>query len=104
MEMKEIVIVQGDNYNLEIELENMELDIEINIFFTCEKLGLCKKLYYDEIYKSYVLSLLPSETKDLPKGIYDYDLTIKLSNSIKTFQYKSTIVILEKNNKVVCYG
>lgn len=104
MEMHEIVIVQGDNYNLEVELENMNLDIDIDIFFSCEKLGICKKLYYDETYKSYFLSLLPNETKDLQKGIYDYDLTIKMSNSIKTFQYKSTIVILEKNNEVVCYG
>lgn len=104
MEMHEIVIVQGDNYNLEVELENMNLDIDIDIFFSCEKLGICKKLYYDETYKSYFLSLLPNETENLPKGTYDYDLTIKMSNSVKTFQYRSIIVIQEKTNKVVCYG
>ena len=104
MEMYEIEIVQGDNYNLEVELENMQLDIEIEIFFSCEKLGICKKFYYDETYKSYFLSLLPTETEKLPAGTYDYDFTIKTSNAIKTFQYKSIIVIKEKNNKVVCYG
>ena len=104
MELKEIVIVQGDTYSCEIELENFNLDVDVEIYFSCSELDICKKLVYDDFYKSYILSLLPEETKSFSKGIYDYDITIKLSTSIKTIQYKSTMVILEKNNEVVCYG
>lgn len=104
MELKEITIVQGDTYNCEVELENFNLDVEVEIYFSCKELNICKKLIYDDFYKSYILTLLPEETKNFPKGVYDYDYTIKISTAIKTIQYKSTMVILEKNNEVVCYG
>ena len=105
MEMHEIVIVKGDSYSCEIELQNLNLDIDlVEIYFSCEKLKICEKLKYDEINNTYFLEFTPSETEKMEVGIYDYDFTINMSGSLKTFQYKSTIVILEKNNKVVCYG
>lgn len=104
MELKEITIVQGDTYTCEVELENFNLDVEVEIYFSCKELNICKKLVYDDFYQSYILSLLPEETINFPKGIYDYDYTIKISTAIKTIQYKSIMSILEKTNEVVCYG
>lgn len=103
MEIHEITIVQGDDYSCELEIKNAQSD-DIEIYFSCNKLNLCRKLVYDEMYNSYVLTLSSEETMNFEKGIYDYDFTIKVVESIKTIQYKSRITILEKTNKVVCYG
>ena len=106
MELKEILIVQGDTYNCEIEFENFDfsLGVEVEIFFTCKELNICKKLVFDEFYKTFILSLLPEETINFPKGVYNFDYKIKVSTAIKTIQYKSTMIILEKNNEVICGG
>lgn len=99
-----ITIVQGDSYTREILFEQLYYDLIESVFFSSNKLAVCKKLLKDETNNIFVLHLESNETKNYPIGTYDYDLTIKFINEdIKTAQYQSIISILEKNNKVICY-
>ena len=101
---KNIQIVQGDTYILEVAFENAEISLIEAIYFTCDKLSVCKKLEYNDDDRFFYLTLESNETKQFPKGTYNYDLTINfLEDNVKTVQYKAIINILEKNNKVVCY-
>lgn len=100
---KNINIIQGDTYTREVTLQNVDIELIKDIYFSCSALSLCKKLEYEEETKVFNLTFTSKETKELPKGIYNYDLTIEfVQETFKTVQYKSTITVLEKNNKVVC--
>lgn len=100
-----ILLVSGDSYTREISFEGIEIDLIEGIYFSSEKLSICKKLEFDDDNKVFVLHLTPKETKEFPIGTTTFDLTIRFINDyIKTIQYEAIITILEKSNKVVCYG
>ena len=102
--MKQIKIIQGDSYTLEIDFEGITIDLIDSIYLTCSELSICKKLVKDIVNNLFRFSITPQESKDFDNGVYNYDLTINFVNKdTKTVQYRSTRVILEKNNKVVCY-
>ena len=99
-----ISIIQGDSYTNEIEFEGIELELIENIFFTCGKLSICKKLEKDLENNLFIFHLNSKDTINFEVGTYDYDLTIQfIDNQYKTIQYQSIISILEKNNKVICH-
>lgn len=99
-----IRIVQGDTYNCEIEIQGLDIFLIENIYFSCEQLNICKKVEFDEELQVYNLTFNSQETENFKNGVFNYDLTFKFFNdSIRTVQYKSTITILKKTNKVVCY-
>ena len=98
-----IVIVQGDSYTREIEFEGVTLDFIENVYFTSNKLSLCKTLFKDTENNVFILVIKHEESKNFPIGTFDFDLTVKFMNdNIKTIQYRSIISILEKNNVVIC--
>lgn len=102
--MKKIQIIQGDSYTLEVDFEGIIIDLIDSIYFTCNELSICKQLEKDIENNLFRLSIDKNETKEYSNGVYNYDLTIKfVDNNVKTVQYRSILVILEKNNKVVCY-
>lgn len=102
--MKKIQIIQGDSYALEVDFEGIIIDLIDSIHFTCNELSICKQLEKDIENNLFRLYIDKEETKEYSNGVYNYDLTIKfVDNNVKTVQYRSILVILEKNNKVVCY-
>ena len=97
-----ISIIQGDSYTREIAFEGIDIELIESIYFTCDKLSICKKLEKDE--NLFILYISSNETINYEVGTFDFDLTIKFKNNdTKTIQYRSIISILEKNNKVICY-
>ena len=96
-------LIQGDSFEREIYIEGAELNIIEGIYFSCEKLKICKKLYLNGEY--FVLNFTPEETINFPKSEVDYDLTVKfIDNKIETVSYRSQLTILPKINKVSCFG
>lgn len=98
-------IIQGDSFDREVYVEGVELEKIEGIYFSCEDLGICRKLtYYDE--EGYFgLSLSPEETILFPKINTNYDLTVKfVDEKIATATYCSQLTVLPKINKVACFG
>lgn len=97
-------IIQGDSFDRIITIEGIEKDKIEGIYFSCEELGICKKLLYNEIDNYFLLSLTSNETKEFPKIDTVYDLTIKFNEEkVQTITYCSQITILPKYNKVKCF-
>ena len=100
-----ILLVSGDSYTREISFVGIEIELIEGVYFSSEKLSICKKLEFDDDNNVYVLHLAPNETQNFAVGTTTFDLTIQFINDdIKTIQYEAIITILEKSNKVVCYG
>lgn len=97
-------IIQGDSFDRIISIEGAEKSQIEGVYFSCEKLEICKKLVYDESNNYYVLSLNASETSDFKTIETTYDLTIKFTNDkTQTATYCSQITIMPKVNKVNCF-
>lgn len=97
-------IIQGDSFDRQVYVEGVETDKIEGIYFTCEKLGICKKLVLTKD-NYFVLSISAEESSKFPKIDASYDLTIKfIDDKIQTATYCSQISILPKINKVTCSG
>lgn len=97
-------IIQGDSFDRQVYVEGVETDKIEGIYFTCEKLGICKKLVLTKD-SYFTLSISAEESSKFPKIDASYDLTIKfIDDKIQTATYCSQISILPKINKVTCSG
>lgn len=96
-----IDIIQGDSFMQEIEIEGADIDLIEGVYFSCEKLNLCKKLkLVDGIF---VLEIESNETINFPKVYTTFDLTIRFTdNKIKTVVFCYPFNVHEKKNKVGC--
>ena len=95
-------IIQGDSFDRQVYVEGVETDKIEGIYFTCEKLGICKKLVLTKD-SYFALSISAEESSKFPKIDASYDLTIKfIDDKIQTATYCSQISILPKINKVTC--
>jgi hypothetical protein len=98
-----ITLIQGDTYSREIEIKNVDLELIEGIYFSCEKLGVCKKLNFNSEEKIFELKLTSLETQSFPKINTNFDLTIVfIDNTVKTIQHCESLVVIEKRNKVDC--
>lgn len=99
----DIRIIQGDSYRREITIDGLGQEVIEGIYFSSHELGVCKKCLYED--GVYVLYFSPSETENFKAFSGIYDLTVRFNqNDVNTICYNSSITILEKNNKVTCYG
>lgn len=97
-------IIQGDSFDRQVYVEGVETAKIEGIYFTCEKLGICKKLVLTKD-SYFILSISAEESSKFPKIDASYDLTIKfIDDKIQTATYCSQISILPKINKVTCSG
>mgnify|MGYP000201033360 CR=1 FL=1 len=97
-------IIQGDSFDRQVYVEGVETDKIEGIYFTCEKLGICKKLVLTKD-SYFTLSISAEESSKFPKIDASYDLTIKfIDDKIQTATYCSQISILPKINKVTYSG
>ena len=97
-------IIQGDSFDRQVYVEGVGTDKIEGIYFTCEKLGICKKLVLTKD-SYFTLSISAEESSKFPKIDASYDLTIKfIDDKIQTATYCSQISILPKINKVTCSG
>lgn len=99
----EINIIQGDNYQKNVLVEDVDLSYIEGVYFSCSRLNICKKLPYDSDIARYVFSLTADETKAFPPIISDYDITIKFTDEkVSTVSYRGRINVLPKINEVGC--
>lgn len=99
----EIKIIQGDFYQKNVKIENVDVSLIESIYFSCHKLNICKKLEYDNDIQRFKFVLQPEETKVMQDIRCDYDITIKfVDDKIKTASYRGSIVVLPKINEVRC--
>ena len=101
-------IVQGDTYRTKIILKNIngqEIDhttIE-RIYVTSSKLGINKYITYDT--DGFYLEFSSNETQAFHAGRYSFDITVHFygddGTQVKTVSYKSTFVILRKENPII---
>lgn len=98
--MNKITIIQGDTLSLNVRLKNVDLSTVDAVYFSCEELGVCKKLeLVDGVYE---LELSCDETCNFKKTVCCYDLTIRFNgNKVKTIQYRERLEVLPKVNKVI---
>lgn len=98
-----IEIIQGDTYQKNVLIENVDLSLIEGVYFSCKELNICQKLEYDNDINRFVFLLTANQTKDLNPIYTDYDITIKFNDSkIKTVSYRGSCSILPKINKVGC--
>lgn len=99
----EIKIIQGDYYQKNVSVKNVDSTLIEGVYFSCDKLNICKKLEYDNDIEKYKFILTPQETSELKPIICDYDITIKFTDDkIKTPSYRGSVVVLPKTNEVRC--
>ena len=99
-----IEIIQGDSYQKNVVIENVQHEFIDSVYISCKGLNICQQLTYSSQRDKYTFFLTRQETTDLPNGTYDYDLTIKFMDDIvKTIPYRESLVILPKLNKVGCF-
>ena len=99
----EIRFICGDSYQKNVIIENVDKELIEAVYFSSEKLGLCKELEYISETNKFRFYLPREETATFEKGVYDYDITIKfINNVVKTIPYRSYFVVLPKVNKVGC--
>ncbi len=99
----EIRIIQGDSYQKNVIIENVEPSLIVAVYFSSNKLNVCKQLDYDSENNKYKLFLTRQETALFEKGVYDYDITIKFERDVvRTIPYRTSLTILPKVNKVGC--
>jgi hypothetical protein len=92
-------IIQGDTFYLSIRLKNTNLDNVEKIYFSCSKLDVLKEFVKnDDVFE---LEIDSAETSNFNEGAFSYDITVVfVGNKVITAQYKGTINVLEKYNKV----
>ncbi len=100
-----IKIVQGDTYQKNVTIMGIEQSLIEDVFLSCSKLNLCKKLTYNTEYDKYMFRLEPHETSALKTITTDFDITIKFTNSdTRTVVYRGNLVVLPKINAVTEEG
>lgn len=99
--LADVVVIQGDTLEQNVFIEGAPVEAIEDVYFSCKKLNISKRLEFDSDIQGYVLLLSSQETKDLKPVTTDYDITVKLiSDNIKTGLYRGKIIILEKTNFV----
>lgn len=94
-----IKIIQGDTCQCNFKINLADESIIKEVYLSCSKLELVKKLEYDD--GKYIFRLEANETQSLKTTKADYDITIKfLNDEILTGIYRGNIIILPKTNKV----
>ena len=97
----DIQIIQGDTYQKNVLIENVDLSLIEGVYFSCSKLDITQKLEYDNNIERYVFILTADETKDLTPIYTDYDITIKFTDDkIKTVSYRGGFCVLPKTNEI----
>lgn len=98
---KEIVVVQGDTYQKNILVENVDpVNIEA-IYVSCRDLGINQQLAYDSQINRYIFVMSAEETAKLQSMVTTFDITVYfLEGKVKTVSYLARINVLPKINKV----
>jgi len=98
---KEILVVQGDSYQKNVIIENVEpINIDA-IYISCKDLAINKQLTYNNEEQRYEFFLSADETMNLKSMLTDFDITIYFTDGkVKTISYKAKINVLPKINKV----
>lgn len=97
----EIIIIQGDTYQKNVAVNGVMRDQIQAVYFSCAKLNVTKELPFDPTIMKYVLRFTPEETASFKHIVTDFDITVKLAETVvKTGVYRGKLMILEKNNSV----
>lgn len=97
----DMVIIQGDTYQKNVTIDGVFLSTIEGVYFSCGKLGISKKLSFDESTNRFVLLLKSNETSEFKPIVTDYDITVKFfDDSIRTGLYRGRLIVAEKNNAV----
>ena len=98
---KQIKVIQGDSYQLNVSVANAASTID-HIVVSCKQLNIKKDLTFDSTSNKYLFTLAATETKHLKTGTYDYDLTIFFTDAnVQTVAYRADLVVLPKTNPAV---
>jgi hypothetical protein len=101
---EEIEVIKGDTLELSFEVENIEIDLIKNVYFSSRNL-LTKEFLWDEISEKYRLTISSQETEIFPVGKASYDITIIfVDETVKTIQYRGPLVVYPKDNRVNING
>lgn len=98
---KGIVVVQGDSYQKNLIVEDIDPITIDAIYISSRDLKISKQLVYDGDTHKYVFTLSPQETENLQSMSTTFDITIYFADgNVKTISYKARIEVLPKINKV----
>lgn len=95
----DIEIVQGDTLNLTISLLNVDKQNVQELWFSCQSLGVKDQFTYQDSCCKWVFFY--ENTSEWALGVTTYDITVVfIDGSVKTIQYKGSLRVLEKTNKI----
>lgn len=99
---EEIVIINGDTFNLAVDFNNLSGQLIDKIIFSSKGINFTKAFdKLDDKINSFLLIINSIETEDFSVGVFDYDLTVIFQNGdIETISYKSKLKILKKTNPI----
>ena len=97
--MEEIKIIQGDTYTAKMNCIGIDNTLISKMIFSCNKLGVCEDILYDESAKCYVIKLTPDKTASMAEGVSDFDITANFKDgSVRTLVYRKKIIVQRKVN------
>ncbi len=96
---REINIIQGDYYQKNVIIQNVDPSLIDTVNITCKALNVNKDLVYDSENQKYIFYLTPTETANFKVALTSYDLTITFADSKrKTVCYNAMFRVMAKNN------
>ena len=98
--MDKITIIQGDTYEAQLSFTGIDdFSVFDKILFSCNDLGVCKEIEFDEELNSYVLKFSPEETQNMTSGRATFDITVIYKDSnVQTPIYCNDILVKRKVN------
>lgn len=101
----DIVIIQGDTSQTNVTIEGVTSDTIKDVYFSCGKLYLSRKLTYDSELDKYVLLFTSAETAEFKPITANFDITIHMfDGTVITGLYRGKIIVTDKNNPVEVYS
>ena len=101
----DIVIIQGDTSQTNVTIEGVTSDTIKDVYFSCGKLDLSRKLTYDSELDKYVLLFISAETAEFKPITANFDITIHMfDGTVITGLYRGKIIVTDKNNPVEVYS
>lgn len=101
-ENKRLRLIVGDQFTLNVDVENIDRSFIKTVWFTSNSLGIQKELNSPEEGIRWALYLSSEETKAFAPGIALFDITVELADgNYVTPINGGSILIEEKINEVV---
>lgn len=94
-------IIQGDTFDLEIELEDVDVLTIDKIIFSSATLNVKYEAQWSDEENVYLVSLTAKDTAEFEPMKASYDITVLfVNNKVSTARYNGVLIVKEKVNEI----